>query len=311
MTRNLARGCAVGRFKNKTVLVTGAGGGMGVSHVRAFHAAGADVVIGDRVPERGTRLAAELGERAMAVTLDVRDERQWADAVAASERRFGPVSVLVNNAGVPQAAATVERTELADWQRLLDINVTGQFLGIRAVTPSMRRGGGGSIVNIASSMANTGTPYFAAYTTSKWALRGLTRTAAMELGRDGIRVNSIHPGAVSTPFITEPAVPGAAPIAAAYTPEPFAIPRVGKPGDVTRMVLFVASDDAAYATGSEFVVDGGLLLGPALRYEEQRGEDQRGGGRRSEHGQPEAPRREDQRGEHRQPGAPHRESGEA
>lgn len=255
------------RFENKTVLVTGAGRGMGVSHVRAFHAEGARVVIGDRNLERGAGLAAELGERALAVTLDVRDERQWADAVAAAEERFGPVSVLVNNAGVPQAAATVEHTELADWQRLLDINVTGQFLGIRAVTPSMRRGGGGSIVNIASSMANTATPYFAAYTTSKWALRGLTRTAAMELGRDGIRVNSVHPGAVATAFITEPAAPGAAPIADAYTPDPFAIPRVGQPEDVTRLTLFVASDDAAYATGSEFVVDGGLLLGPALRYD--------------------------------------------
>ncbi|WP_285106130.1 glucose 1-dehydrogenase [Promicromonospora sp. MEB111] len=255
------------RFENKTVLVTGAGGGMGVSHVRAFHAEGAHVVIADRDPRRGAGLAAELGERALAVTLDVRDERQWADAVAAAEDRFGPVSVLVNNAGVPQAAATVEHTELADWQRLLDVNVTGQFLGIRAVTPSMRRGGGGSIVNIASTMANTASPYFAAYATSKWALRGLTRTAALELGRDGIRVNSVHPGVVSTSFITEPAAPGAVPIAAAYTPEPFAIPRVGQPEDVTRLTLFVASDDAAYATGSEFVVDGGLLLGPALQHD--------------------------------------------
>lgn len=186
------------RFENRTVLVTGAGRGMGVSHVRAFHAEGAHVVIGDRDPERGGRLAAELGERAFGVPLDVRDEQQWADAVSAAEERFGPLSVLVNNAGVPQAAATVEQTALADWQRLLDINLTGQFLGIRAAAPSMRRGGGGAIVNIASSMGNTATPYFAAYTTSKWALRGLTRTAAMELGRDGIRVNSIHPGAVAT-----------------------------------------------------------------------------------------------------------------
>lgn len=254
------------RFENRTVLVTGAGGGMGVSQVRAFHAEGAAVVIGDRNPGRGTRLAAELGERALAVTLDVREEGQWADAVAAAEERFGPVSVLVNNAGMAQAAATVEQTDPADWRRLLDVNVTGQYLGIRAVAPSMRRGGGGSIVNIASAMGNTATPYFAAYTASKWALRGLTRTAALELGRDGIRVNSIHPGAVATPFLTEPAEPGAAPIANGYTPEPYAIPRVGEPGDVTRLTLFVASDDAAYATGSEFVVDGGLLLGPALKY---------------------------------------------
>lgn len=253
------------RFENRTVLITGAGGGMGVSHVRGFHAEGAAVVIGDRNAERGRGLAAELGERALAVALDVTDERQWAHAVRAAEERFGPVSVLVNNAGAGQAPQALEETDLATFRRLMDINVTGQFLGIKAVTPSMRRGGGGSIVNIGSTMGKTATPYFAAYTASKWAVRGLSRTAATELGRDGIRVNAVHPGAVATPFLTAPPAPGRAPIADGYSPEPYAVPRIGRPEDVTPLVLFLASEDASYATGSEFVVDGGLLLGPALK----------------------------------------------
>ncbi|WP_345556957.1 glucose 1-dehydrogenase [Streptomonospora halophila] len=253
------------RFENRTVIVTGAGGGMGSSHVRAFHAEGANVVVADRAPERGAKLAAELGPRAMDVRLDVTSETQWAAAVTEAQERFGPVSVLVNNAGIQQAAAPVEHTDLSTFTRAMDVNVTGQFLGIRAVTPSMREAGG-SIINIASTMANVGTAYYAAYTASKWAVRGLTRTAALELGRDGIRVNAVHPGVVSTPLINTPAEPGERPISDFYSPEPYAVPRIGRPEDVSRLLLFLASDDASYATGSEFVVDGGLLLGPALQY---------------------------------------------
>ncbi|GAB4084839.1 SDR family oxidoreductase [Myceligenerans cantabricum] len=255
------------RFEGRTVVVTGAGGGMGSSHARAFHAEGANVVVADRDVERGEQLVAELGPRALNVRLDVTSEAQWSAAVTAAEDRFGPVSVLVNNAGLQHAAAPIEHTGLGTFRRAMDVNVTGQFLGIRAVTPSMRDGGGGSIVNIASVMGNVGTAHYSAYTASKWAVRGLTRTAALELGRDGIRVNSVHPGVVSTPLINTPAEPGGRPISDFYSPDPFAIPRVGQPEDISRLVLFLASDDASYATGSEFVVDGGLLLGPALQYE--------------------------------------------
>lgn len=255
------------RFEDKTVIVTGAGGGMGVSHVRAFHAEGANVVIADRDTERGAALASELGERAAHVALDITSETQWAAAVATAEEQFGPVSVLVNNAGTQQPAALIEHLDAEAFRRTLEVNVTGQFLGIRSVTPSMRRGGGGAVVNISSTMGNVGTAYYAAYTASKWAVRGLTRSAALELGRDMIRVNSVHPGVVSTPLITSPVAEGERPIADLYSPEPFAVPRLGEPTELSRLVLFLASADAAFATGSEYVLDGGLLLGPALRYD--------------------------------------------
>ncbi|MBG6094194.1 SDR family NAD(P)-dependent oxidoreductase [Nocardioides luteus] len=254
-------------FHNQTVLVTGGTGGQGASHVRAFHAAGANVVIGDIDTERGATLAAELGERARFVRLDVTDESSWAAAIAAAEQTFGPVAVLVNNAGVQNPPAVIEDTDLRTWARILDINLTGAFLGIKAAAPALRRAGGGAIVNIASTSGVGGTAHYAPYVASKWAVRGLTRTAALELGRDNIRVNAIHPGVIATPFITEPAAGSDAPISDFYSPDPFAVPRLGEPADVTRLLLFLASSEASFITGSEYVVDGGLLLGPALKHE--------------------------------------------
>ncbi|MBL7496957.1 SDR family oxidoreductase [Frankia sp. CNm7] len=259
----------MGRFDGQTVLVTGGTGGQGASHVRAYHEEGANVVIADIAQGPGRALATELGGRALFVRLDVTDEQAWAGAVAETERRFGPIAVLVNNAGAQNPAVPIEGTERRVWDRILGINLTGTFLGIKAVAPSMRRNGGGVIVNIASTMGHGGTPLYAPYVASKWAVRGLTRTAALELGRDGIRVNAIHPGVISTPLINEPTVPGQAPIADFYSPDPYAIPRLGDPADITRLLLFVTSADASFATGSEFVVDGGLLLGPALRPDAQ------------------------------------------
>ncbi|NED01689.1 glucose 1-dehydrogenase [Streptomyces sp. SID6648] len=256
----------MGRFDHRTVLVTGGTGGQGASHVRAFHAEGADVVIADIAEETGRALAAELGERAMFVRLDVTDEDSWSGAVQAAEEHFGPLSVLVNNAGVQNPAVTVEDTDPRVWDRIIAINLTGAFLGIRAAAPSLRRAGGGAVVNIASTSGIGGTAMYAPYVASKWAVRGLTATAALELGRDGIRVNAVHPGVIATPFITQPAAGSDAPISDFYSPEPFALPRLGEPSDITRTVLFLASEDASFATGSEFVIDGGLLLGPALKY---------------------------------------------
>lgn len=251
-------------FTGRTVFVTGGNGGMGASHVRGFHAAGANVVIADRNERAGHQLVAELGERAQYVDLDVTSESRWLDGVAAAERRFGPVSVLVNNAGIQNPAATLETTDRDTWERVLSVNLTGQFLGIKTVAPSLRRAGGGSIVNIGSTMAHGGTAMFGPYVASKWAVRGLTATAALELARDGVRVNTVHPGVVSTPLIHEPTVPGQAPISDSYSPAPFAVPRLAEPDEVTRLVLFLCSSDAAFATGGEYVLDGGLLLGPAL-----------------------------------------------
>lgn len=255
------------RFADQTVLVTGGTGGQGASHVRAFHAEGANVVIGDIDAERGAGLAAELGDGARFVRLDVSQEESWAAALAETEHAFGPLTILVNNAGVQNPPALIESTDRATWARILDINLTGTFLGIKAATPALRRAGGGTIINIASTMGIGGTALYAPYVASKWAVRGLTQTAALELGRDNIRVNAIHPGVVETPFITEPAAGSEAPIADFYSPEPFAVPRLGQPADITALLLFLASPHAAFITGAEYVIDGGLLLGPALRKE--------------------------------------------
>ncbi len=252
------------RFSEDVVLITGATGGMGSSHARGYHAEGARVVIAGRRDDAGRALADELGERATFVHLDVADPDDWTRAVATAEEAFGPVSVLVNNAGLQTPPAPIEHTDPQVWARAFAVNTTGPFLGIRAVSPSLRRAGGGSIVNVVSTMANVGTALFAPYTAAKWAVRGLTRTAALELGRDGIRVNSVHPGVVSTPFVHDP-VPGSdVVIAQVYSPDAFAVPRLAQPREVTDMLLWLTSSQAGFVTGAEFVVDGGLLLGPAL-----------------------------------------------
>lgn len=255
------------RFDNQTVLVTGGTGGQGSSHVRAFHAEGANVVIGGLEDNVGAELADELGSRARFVHLEVTDPSSWSAAVHTAESTFGALNILVNNAGVQNPPAPIEHTDHATWSRILDINLTGTFLGIKAAAPALRRAAGGSIVNIISTMAHAGTAYYAPYVASKWAMRGLTQTAALELGRDQIRVNAIHPGVIATPFIHEPAAGASAPISDFYSPEPFAIPRLGEPADVSQLLLFLTSAEASFITGSEYVIDGGLLLGPALQAE--------------------------------------------
>ena len=252
-------------FDEAVVLVTGATSGMGSSHVRAYAAHGARVIIGGRNADAGRELAREIGERAVFLPLDVTDETAWQRAVADAEDHFGPINILISNAGVQNPPTLIEETDLQLWQQAVMVNVTGHFLAIKHVAPSLRRAGGGSIVTIGSAMAYGGTAYFAPYVASKWALRGLTKSAALELGRDNIRVNTIHPGVVSTPLITEPTVPGRPTIAESYSPEPFAVPRLARPEEISNALLFLTSPEAAFATGSELVIDGGLLLGPALR----------------------------------------------
>ncbi|WP_193045242.1 SDR family NAD(P)-dependent oxidoreductase [Mycolicibacterium baixiangningiae] len=253
------------QFDDAVVLVTGGTSGMGSSHVRAYAAHGARVIIGGRNEEAGQALAREIGERAAFLPLDVTDETAWQRAVADAEDHFGPVTILVSNAGVQNPAALIEDTDLQVWQQILAVNVTGHFLAIKHVAPSLRRAGGGSIVTIGSAMAYGGTAFFAPYVASKWALRGLTKTAALELGRDNIRVNAIHPGVVSTPLINEPTVPGQPSIAESFSPDPFAVPRLAQPEEISNALLYLTSPEAAFATGSELVIDGGLLLGPALQ----------------------------------------------
>ena len=191
------------RFDNRTVIVTGGARGMGASHARGFIAEGANVVIADVLEQEGRTLADELGDHAIFSGLDVTSDTSWAATVAAAEAAFGPVSVLVNNAGIVRFGPIAE-TEPAAWRQVIDINLTGTYLGIRAIVPSMRRAGGGAIVNISSAAGMMAYPNNAAYVASKWGARGLTKAAAMELGRDNIRVNSIHPGPVRTPMTAGP-----------------------------------------------------------------------------------------------------------
>ena len=261
------------RFDSRTVIVTGGARGMGASHARGFVAEGANVVIADILEQEGRALADELGDHAIFSRLDVTSDRDWAATVAAAENAFGPVSVLINNAGIVRFGLITE-TEPAVARLVIEINLIGAFLGIRAVVSSMRKAGGGAIVNISSAAAMGGTSGVAAYVASKWGLRGLTKTAALELGRDNIRVNSVHPGAIRTPMTAGPAVAAyavaAGPDAAAVVESlvgDLAVPRVGEPDEITRLVLFVASDEASFSTGSEFIADGGYLLGPVPRPE--------------------------------------------
>ncbi|WP_406259463.1 glucose 1-dehydrogenase [Actinacidiphila glaucinigra] len=257
----------MGHFDNQTVIITGASGGMGASHARAFLEQGASVVIADILEDEGKALARELGDRTRFVRLDITRADDWTAAVTAAEDTFGPVSVLINNAGILQYG-TIEETEPEVWRRVVEINLTGQYLGIRAVTPSMRRAGGGAIVNVSSVAGLTGgvAPALAAYTASKHGVTGLTKVAALELGRDNIRVNSVHPGTVDTRLAASMAAELAS--GEGNLAGPVAIPRLAQPEEVSRVVLFLASSHSSFTTGAEYVVDGGMQLGPALQPEQ-------------------------------------------
>jgi len=244
------------RFIDRTVIVTGAVGALGETLVKDFVAEGANIVIAARREKEGTQLAKQFGDKAMFVMLDVTSESSWTEAVSKVEARFGPISVLINNAAY-LAVGTVESVPLKEWQKVIDTNLTGSLLGIRAVAPSMRKAGGGSIVNVSSVAGLHATPHLAAYGASKWGLRGVTRTAAYELAHDKIRVNAVHPGIIETPLAYDP-VSGKALVPV----EKFAVPRNASTEEISKYILFVASEDAAFSTASEFVADGGFALGP-------------------------------------------------
>lgn len=243
----------MGRLDGKVAIISGAARGQGAAEARLFVAEGAKVVLGDVLDEEGEAVASDIGDDAVFVHLDVTEESHWQALVAAAEERFGPVNVLVNNAGI-LAFEAIDRIELADWDRVMRVNVNGVFLGIKTVTPSMGRAGGGSIVNVSSTAGLQGLPYMAAYVASKWAVRGLTKTAAIDLGQRGIRVNSVHPGGIDTPMIA-----GSDPSAWSYRRQP--VPRMGQPEEVARAVVFLASDEASYTTGAELAIDGGSTCG--------------------------------------------------
>ncbi|WP_213816389.1 SDR family oxidoreductase [Glaciihabitans sp. dw_435] len=240
------------RFENKVIVVTGGASGMGTTHARAFVAEGGKVVIADVNDEAGNALATELGDNARYHHLDVSDEAEWADFMEFTEREFGPISVMVNNAGIG-GGGPLESMTFADWRKVLGINLDGVFLGTRAAIASMKKVGGGSIVNISSFAGLIGTPFSANYTTSKFAVRGLTKATAMEVADYNIRVNSVHPGYIRTPIL--------GPLGDEVVVGKVAMKRMALPEEVSKMVLFIASDDASYSTGAEFVVDGGWAAG--------------------------------------------------
>ncbi len=240
------------RLTGKVALVSGGARGMGASHVRTLAAEGAKVVSGDILDDEGDLVAKELGDSVRYVHLDVTQPDDWAAAVATAVNEFGGLHVLVNNAGIINVG-TIEDYALSEWQRILDINLTGVFLGMRAAVKPMKEAGTGSIINISSIEGMAGTIGCHGYTATKFAVRGLTKSAAMELGPSGIRVNSIHPGLIKTPM-TE------------WVPEDIfqtALGRIAQPKEVSNLVVYLASDDSSYSTGSEFVVDGGTTAGLA------------------------------------------------
>jgi 3alpha(or 20beta)-hydroxysteroid dehydrogenase len=247
----------MGRFDGKVVIVTGAARGQGEAEARLFAAEGAKVVLGDVLDADGEAVAASIGAAARYVHLDVSTEEGW-DSAMDVVRSFGGggLDVLVNNAAILRPAA-IEDTSLADYMSVIGVNQIGCFLGMRAAMPLMRDSGGGSIVNISSIDGIGSKNGLISYTASKFAIRGMTKTAAMEWGRFGIRVNSLHPGGVNT-------VMGNPIMAKELETIPYqqqAIQRIGYPDEIAAAVAFLASDEASYVTGTELVVDGGWMAG--------------------------------------------------
>lgn len=237
----------IGRVEAKNIIVVGGSSGMGLAESRRFIAEGARIVIANRNSEQGSAVARELGERASFVRHDVTDEDSWANLVDRAETFFNaPIDALVNNAGI-LVQKTMMETSLEDYRFLTDVMQTGAFLGMKAVVPSMRRAGGGAIVNVSSTAGIVGFEGFFAYTAAKWALRGMSKTAALELARDKIRVNSVHPGDTETPMIE----------GLGYDPAGYPLGRFAKPEEIAALVLLLVSDEGAFITGSEQVIDGG------------------------------------------------------
>ncbi|WP_280397559.1 glucose 1-dehydrogenase [Nocardia carnea] len=240
----------MGRVDGKVALISGGARGMGAAHAKLLVAEGAQVVIGDVLHDEGKALADEIGPAARYVPLDVTEPGHWEAAVTAATTEFGKLDVLVNNAGIVNGAP-LQKLSLEKFRAVIEVNLVGTFLGMRAAVEPMIAAGGGSIINVSSIEGLRGAPFAHGYVASKWGVRGLAKSAALELAQHNIRVNSVHPGLIRTPMT-------------AGIPDDLVTIPLGRPADsaeVATFILFLASDESSYATGSEFVVDGGLVTG--------------------------------------------------
>ncbi len=242
-----------GRLEGKVAIITGAARGMGASHARRFVAEGAKVVLTDVLADQGEALALELGSSACFMQHDVSLPEDWTRVVRDTTSRYGEVSVLVNNAAI-SIEAPIEHLTLDQFRKTIEVNQVSVFLGMKTVLASMRLGGGGSIINISSLAGLVGGPNAVAYSGTKFALRGMTKVAALEFGKDRIRVNTVHPGAVRTPMLMNH--PNFADLQRFAGLSPLG--RFAEPEEITSLVLYLASDEASFCTGSEFVADGGV-----------------------------------------------------
>ncbi len=239
----------------KVALISGGAGGLGMAATELLIEQGASVAIADVDNDSGRKWASGFGEAAIFVHLDVTLSGDWKRATQETVDQFGSLDILVNAAGILRVAPMTTMSE-DDYMDVVRVNQLGTFLGMQAVVPHMTAGG--SIVNISSVAGMKGTPGVIGYVASKWAVRGMTKAAALELGKLGIRVNSVHPGTIDTPMVQ---APGFASIDRDKLFAALPVPRIGQPADVAEMIAFLASDASAYCTGSEFVVDGGGLAG--------------------------------------------------
>lgn len=239
-----------GRLSGKVAIITGAASGMGASHAQAFVAEGARLLLTDINVDAGRALAEELGPNAIFHRLDVTSPAEWSAAIAGAEAAFGPVTVLVNNAGVADASRFEDVTE-ERYRQIIEINQLSIFHAFKAVVPSMRASGGGSIINISSVVGLVGAAVGFPYVATKFAVTGMTKAAAVEFAPMNIRVNSVHPGMINTPMLGAAQLPDAV---LASVP----MDRIGEPQDVTGIVVTLAADESRYTTGASFVVDGGM-----------------------------------------------------
>jgi 3alpha(or 20beta)-hydroxysteroid dehydrogenase len=246
----------MGKLDGRVALITGGARGMGAAEARLFAEEGAQVAIADILDADGIALAKSLGDAAEYLHLDVSSEQDWEQTVERTVARYGAIDVLINNAGIAHFGPLLQ-TSTADYQRIIDVNQTGVFLGMRTVAPAMRKGG--SIINISSIDGLTGTPGLVAYVASKFAVRGMTKVAALEFAHLGIRVNSIHPGAINTDMVNTPGMDSAGAVELLKSKIP--MDRFADPVEIAKLALYLASTDSSYSTGSEFTADGGMLAG--------------------------------------------------